>query len=224
MWSESTPYSKRSARWLLVGAEVALSVVLVVCAGLLIRSFVRLENVDLGFRTGHTLSFRLDLGRFRSLREAESPSICRDREPAPRTARYRGDWSQARPVLGGGAGGEATVTIQGLERSLRLELVTPGYFLAMRTPLLRGRFPNQLDTQKSSLIAVVNSAFENVYFPDKNTVGKQIVFGRRRAGDHCRSCRRLETGGNRPACPASGFCPVDSNHPWGRDLFRARAR
>lgn len=68
------------------------------------------------------------------------------------------------PILSGGSGGEATVTIQSRERSLHLELVTPGDFLAMRTPLLRGRFPNQSDWQKSGFIAVVNSAFESVYF------------------------------------------------------------
>jgi len=71
----TSPHSRQRTRGLLVGAEVALSVVLVVCAGLLIHSFVRLENVDLGFRTAHTLSFRLDLGDFRVRRETESPAV-----------------------------------------------------------------------------------------------------------------------------------------------------
>ena len=179
--SESRTYSKRSARGLLVGAEVALSVVLVVCAGLLIRSFVRLENVDLGFRTDHTLSFRLDLGNFVHSEEQRARQYAEIETRLVEQPGIEATGASARPLLGGGSGGEATVTIQGRERSLRLELVTPGYFLAMRTPLLRGRFPNQSDTQKSGLIAVVNSAFESVYFPDKNTVGKQIVLGRRGA-------------------------------------------
>jgi putative ABC transport system permease protein len=176
---ESSRFSRRGARGFLVGAEVALSVVLVVCAGLLIRSFVRLENVDLGFRSAHTLSFRLDLAEFvssdkeRARQYAEIERLLLE-QPGVESA-----GATARPVLGGGAGGEATVTIHGRERRLRLELVTPEYFLAMQTPLLRGRFPNQFDTQKSGLIAVVNSAFENVYFPDKNGVGKQIVLGNR---------------------------------------------
>src|SRR5262249_31604675 len=85
----------------------------------------------------------------------------------------------ARPVLGGGSGGEAAVVIQGHERALRLELVTPGYFSAMRTSLLAGRFQNPSDTEKSPVALVVNSAFERAYFPDGNSCGKQIKLGAR---------------------------------------------
>jgi predicted permease len=216
---ESTPYSKRSARWLLVGAEVALSVVLVVCAGLLVRSLVRLENVDLGFRTGHTLSFRLDLGDFVPTEEQRARQYAEIESRLLEQPGIEATGASARPVLGGGAGGEATVTIQGIERSLRLELVTPGYFLAMRTPLLRGRFPNQLDTQKSSLIAVVNSAFENVYFPDKNTVGKQIVLGRRGAATIVGVVADLKQEGiDRPAQPAA-FVPSTQIIPHAVTFF-----
>jgi putative ABC transport system permease protein len=56
----SASVASTRVRNLLVSGEVALSVVLVVCAGLLIRSFLRLENADLGFRAEHALSFRLD--------------------------------------------------------------------------------------------------------------------------------------------------------------------
>lgn len=176
---ESSRFSRRRARGLLVGAEVALAVVLVVCAGLLIRSFVRLENVDLGFRTAHTLSFRVDLSEFVPSDQERARQYAEIERRLLEQPGVEATGATARPLLGGGAGGEATVTIHGRERRLRLELVTPGYFLAMRTPLLRGRLPSQSDTQKSGLIAVVNSAFENVYFPDKNTVGKKIVLGNR---------------------------------------------
>lgn len=179
--SPSSPSFKRSTRGLLVGAEVALSVVLVVGAGLLIHSFVRLENVDLGFRPEHTLSFRLDLGDFVPSEEQRARQYAEIESGLLEQPGIEATGASVGPVLGGGSGGEATVTIQGRESRLRLELVTPGYFLAMRTPLLRGRFPNQSDTKKSGLIAVVNSTFEKVYFPDKNTVGKQIVLGRRGA-------------------------------------------
>jgi putative ABC transport system permease protein len=176
---ESSRFSRRRARGFLVGAEVALSVVLVVCAGLLIRSFVRLENVDLGFRAAHTLSFRISLANFVRSADEQARQYAEIERQLLEQPGVEATGATARPVLGGGAGGEATVTIQGRERRLRLELVTPGYFLAMQTPLLRGRFPNQSDTQKSGLITVVNSAFENLYFPDKNTLGKHIVLGNR---------------------------------------------
>jgi hypothetical protein len=122
-------------------------------------------------------------------------------------------------VLGGGAGGEATVTIQGRERSLRLELVTPGYFLAMGTPLLRGRFPYHSDTRTSSLIAVVNSAFENAYFPDKNTVGKQITLGRRGAATIVGVVADLKQEGiDQPAQPAA-FVPSTQIIPHAVTFF-----
>ena len=168
-------------RGFLVGAEVALSVVLVVCAGLLIRSFVRLENVNLGFRTGHTLSFPLDVGDFVPSEEQSARQYAEIESRLLEQPGIEATGATARPVLGGGSGGEDTVTIQGHERRLRLEVVSPGYFLAMRTPLLRGRFPNQSDTKKTDLIVAVNSAFENVYFPDKNSIGRQMVLGRRGA-------------------------------------------
>jgi putative ABC transport system permease protein len=121
--------------------------------------------------------------------------------------------------LGGGSGGEATVTIQGRERSLRLELVTPGYFLAMRTPLLSGRFPNQSDTSKSGLIAVVNSAFESVYFPDQKAVGKQIVLGRRGAATIVGVVADLKQERiDRPAQPAA-FVPTTQIIPRAVTFF-----
>ena len=168
------PQSHRSVRNWLVGGEVALSVVLVVCAGLLIRSFVQLEIVDLGFRTEHALSFRLDLGvlvnsedeRGRQYAEIESRLL---QQPG-----IEATGATVRPILGGGAGGEDTTTILGRERILRFELVTPGYFATMRTPLMRGRFLDKSDTSKAKLVVVVNSAFERAYFPDPNTLGKRI--------------------------------------------------
>jgi predicted permease len=216
---ESSRYSRRRARGLLVGAEVALSVVLVVCAGLLIRSFVRLENVDLGFRTAHTLSFRLDLGDFVPTEEQRARQYTEIESRLLEQPGIEATGATARPVLGGGSGGEATVTIQGRERSLRLEVVTPDYFLAMQTPLLRGRFPKHSDTQKSGLIAVVNSAFENVYFPDKNTVGKQIVLGNRGPATIVGVVADLKQEGiDRPAQPAA-FVPSTQIIPHAVTFF-----
>lgn len=176
--AESLPHSHRT-RAFLVGAEVALSIVLLVCAGLLIRSFVRLENVDLGFRTKHTLSFRVKSGNFVLSDEQFARMYSEIERRLLEQPGIEAAGATARPALGGGSGGEADVTIQGRQRALRLELVTPGYLPAMRTTLLQGRLPNQSDTMKSGLIVVVNSAFERTYFPDKNTLGRQIILGHR---------------------------------------------
>lgn len=173
----SSGSSHRGTRALLVSTEVALSVVLVVSAGLFIRSYVRLANVDLGFRAEHTLTFRVDLSDFGA---SEQRGVQQFEEIERRLVEQAGieaAGATMRPLLGGGSGGEAAVTILGQQRTLRLEVVTPGYFLAMQSRLLQGRFPNRSDTLKSGLIAVVNSAFERKYFPDTTAMGKQIGLG-----------------------------------------------
>jgi predicted permease len=188
----------------LVGGEVALSVVLVVSAGLLIRSFVRLENVDLGFQTEHALSFRLDLGVLVDSEDQRARQYVDIEGRLLEQPGIEATGATARPILGGGAGGEATVTILGRERDLRLELVTPGYFATMRTPLVRGRFLFKSDTSKANLVVVVNSAFERVYFPDQNTLGKQIVLGNRGAATIVGVVSDLKQEGiDRPAEPAA---------------------
>jgi len=201
----SPAHFSRSTRGLLVGGEVALSVVLVVCAGLLIRSFVRLENVDLGFRTERALSFRLDLGVLVHSEDERARQYTEIERSLLEQRGIEAVGATARPVLGGGSGGEAPdVTIQGRQRALRLELVTPGYFQTMRTPLLQGRFPAQSDTKTAPLVVVVNSAFERAYFPDKNTVGKQIILGRRGAATIVGVVADLKQEGiDRPAQPAA---------------------
>ncbi len=201
----SSTQSNRSARGLLVGGVVALSVVLVVCAGLLIRSFVRLENVDLGFRTERALSFRLDLGVLVHSEDERARQYAEIERSLLEQPGIEAVGATARPILGGGSGGEAPdVTIQGRQRTLRLELVTPGYFQTMRTPLLQGRFPAQSDTKTAALVVVVNSAFEKAYFPDKNTVGKQIILGRRGAATIVGVVADLKQEGiDRPAQPAA---------------------
>jgi putative ABC transport system permease protein len=198
--------SRRSSqtRAFLVSGEVALSIVLVVCAGLLIRSFVRLENVDLGFHTENTVSFRINSGNFVLSDEqfahqySEIEARLLDQPGIERAG------ATARPVLGGGSGGEATVTIQGRECALRLEVVTPGYLPTMRATRLQGRLPNQSDTKQSALVVVVNSAFEKTYFPDKNTVGRQIILGRRGPANIIGVVADLKQEGvDRPAQPAA---------------------
>jgi predicted permease len=175
----SSDYSYRRIRTLLVSGEVALSVVLVVCAGLFIRSYLQLAKVDLGFQTEHTLSFRLDLSEFVPSEDMRAQQFAEIEGRLLEQPGIDAAGATARPILGGGSGGEAGVTILGQERNLRLELVTPGYFLAMRTPLLQGRLPKPSDTIRSGLIAVVNSAFEREYFPNTSALGRQIGLGAR---------------------------------------------
>ena len=175
----SASRASRRVRDVLVAVQVALSVVLVVFAGLLAKSFVRLQAVDPGFRAEHALSFRLELGDLVPDEKQRGRQISEIGRHLLEEHGIEEAGATARPLLGGGSGGEAGVTIQGRECSLRLEVVTSGYFPAVRARLLRGRLPNASDTEKSALVMVVNAAFEKTYFPDENSVGKQIKLGGR---------------------------------------------
>lgn len=165
------------ARGWLVGTEVALSVVLVVCAGLFIHSFVRLSSVDLGFKPAHTLSFRLQMADFTPSESVGAQQIAEIERGLREQPGVEAVGATIRPVMGGGSGGEAPVTINGREQPLRIEVVTSGYFSAMQTALRKGRVPSANDTQKTALVLAVNTAFEQTYFPDGNSVGRQIGFG-----------------------------------------------
>ena len=181
--SETASRGGRSTRDILVACEVSLSVVLVVAAGLLIRSLVRLERVDPGFNPDHAVSFNVLLPSvrygegdrsLRAIQEIENrlralpgvKAVGTTSTLALRGYSYTGD-----ATVEGRAAGD-------YERELRHILITPDYFRAMGTRLLRGRFFNDFDVVEPPLVTVVNEALEKAYFHGENAVGKRIEFGR----------------------------------------------
>jgi predicted permease len=174
----SPRFSGRTRNWL-VATEVALSVVLVVCAGLFIHSFLRLENTDLGFKPSRILTFRLQIRDFTPDGPERAQEIAEIERRLLEQNGIEAAGATIRPVLGGGSGGQAPVTINGREQPLRLEIVTPGYFGVMQTPLLKGRFPGANDTEQKPLVIAVNQAFERANFPDGDILGRKVGFGSR---------------------------------------------
>ncbi len=175
----ATSASRRSRRAFVV-AEVALSVVLVVCAGLLIRSFGDLVRVDPGFDPSTVLTFEV------------TPSGARYDADAKIVAFYRelGDRLRALPgVVAAGATSRKPLTgyrwtgdlsIEGRPdvwgRELRHKEVTPGYFAAMGVPVLRGRAFAWSDDGSVSRVAVVNEALARRFFPGEDPVGRRISY------------------------------------------------
>ena len=167
----------------LVAGEVALSIVLIVTALLLVRSLMRLQRVDPGFRPDHVSAFTLTLpgsrypnagARFKAFREIEQrlaavPGI--EAVGASSSIALRGyTWT-----------GDATVEGRAptdYERELRHESVLPGYFRAMGVQLLTGRLLDDRDVLTSPPVAVVNRALEVQYFRGEPAVGKRITYGR----------------------------------------------
>lgn len=173
----ASPRSSGRTRSWLVATEVALSVVLAVSAGLFIHSFLRLESTDLGFQPSRILTFRLQMRDFTPDGPEREQQIAEIERRLREQNGIEAAGATIRPVLGGGSGGQTPVTINGREQTLRLEIVTPGYFGVMQTPLLKGRFPNARDTKQKPLVIAVNHAFERAYFPDGDSLGRKIGFG-----------------------------------------------
>jgi len=181
--SDSGSRRGRSTRDVLVACEVALSVVLVVGAGLLIRSLIDLNRVDPGFRPDHTIAFGVSLP---GVRYGDDPkAIAAIDELEKRVRALPGvssvGASSTLALRGFLWSGDSTVEGRGgndYERELRHDSVTPEYFRAIGTPLVRGRFLDARDRPPSPPVTLVNEALAKKYFRGADPVGKRIKFGR----------------------------------------------
>lgn len=166
---------------LLVVCEVALALVLLISAGLLIRSFGKLSSVDPGFDAANVLTLKLPFpDRF----EMGSPAAAGFYEGmVERLGRLRGvETAGAVAFLPGGDSLSRTFTIEGRaaaseERLADYNLVTPGYFEAMSIPLLAGRAPSARDGAGSVPVALVNRTMARRFWPNGDALGKRIKFG-----------------------------------------------
>lgn len=179
--SSVTSAGRRVRNGLLVG-EVALSIVLLVGATLLLRSFAKLTSVDPGFQADHVLTFRVGLPlktypegrnhiaffdrlleRLQNTPGVEASGMC---QQIP----LRGDYMLSFTIQG-------KPVEPGAEPSANYRAVSPGYFGALKIPLLRGRSFNEQDTDRSPLVAVVDQAFAARYFPNEDPIGRGIDIG-----------------------------------------------
>jgi putative ABC transport system permease protein len=172
----------------LVVAEVALSLVLLVGSGLMVRSFVRLLQVDPGFRPDHALMLRV------SLPVADSVVNDADRDRFVQFFTRAADRLRQLPGITA-VGANTMLPLDGRMTDRLFEIegyvpadkadrpdaqnrqVTPGWFAAMGIPLLRGRTIEARDDQRSRPVAVVNAAFVRKYFRDRDPLGKRIRLG-----------------------------------------------
>lgn len=173
----------------LVVAEMALAVVLVVGAGLLVRSFARLVAVEPGFRPEGLLVVEMQLAGPRWLFPRgwpvhHWPSFdAFSEELLERTRRLPGVQSAVLAHLGPGDPGWTTrVTVEGRpevrpgeQPEAAYRPVGAGYFRTLGVPLRRGRAFTDADVAGRPLVAVVNESFVRRHFPDVDPVGQRIV-------------------------------------------------
>jgi putative ABC transport system permease protein len=171
----------RRARHALVVAEIALAVVLVVGAGLMVRSFLRLQNVNPGFDPNNILTLRLTLPEARYKEDSQTRAFFEQAEQRVRSLPgVTAVGSTARlPLKGYRWTSEMTIEGHSPEdyaRDVRHEEMTPGYFRAIGLPLVQGRFFNESDQAKSQPVVIVNAALVRRYFPGEDPIGKRIKF------------------------------------------------
>jgi putative ABC transport system permease protein len=181
--ARSTP-GKRTyrARSLLLIAQLALSVVLLVAAALVLRSFVNLSKVDLGFAPSNVVTMTLGprnpkpsanewvhevLGRVDALPDVEAAGAV-----------------YLRPLALGPIGQETSVILEGQPNShqtartnpsLNYQVATPGYFRAMRIALRRGRLLNDQDNAGSTPVVLVGETTARRLWPGQNPIGKRLL-------------------------------------------------
>lgn len=184
-----------SGRWI-VASQVALSLVLVIVAGLFLRSLVKLVTLDIGFDRSNVLIVNANFesaniqqeqhlvvydeieNRLRSLPGVVSAGR------SSRTPISIFEWSQPVEV-------DTRNPPKGDDAEVYFTLISPGYFQTLRTPLLKGRNFNETDTKTSAPVAIVNETFVRKFFPNTDPVGKHF----RRVGDQIKPAAQIEIVG-----------------------------
>jgi putative ABC transport system permease protein len=170
---------------LLVVSEIALSIVLLVAAGLLVRSFARIQDVQPGFAADRLLTLRVSLPPSRYTTFAKGDAFFADLFARLRsTAGVRGVAAiNAMPFSG--AGGSRSFQIEGRAVSRpedateeQLRIVTDGYFRVMGIPITKGREFAPDDSTRVRRVAVINDAFARRHFPAGDAIGRRIAFER----------------------------------------------
>ncbi|MEJ2217387.1 MAG: ADOP family duplicated permease, partial [Gemmatimonadota bacterium] len=165
------------ARGALVVAEVTLSLVLLVGAGLLLGTFANLMRTDPGFRTDHVLTAEIWLTGSRYDSTAAISGFYR--QLTERLKALPGVQSAA--VVEAGLplerGGNMGVHVEGREdwASVDYRTVTPGYLNVLGVPLLQGRMLSEMDAGDAEPVTVVNQAFVRRYLPDVDPIGRTVT-------------------------------------------------
>jgi len=188
---ETSPGSapgQRRMRDVLVAGEMALALLLLAGAGLLVKSFGRLLNVDPGFRPDHVLTFDLTLD-------------AKYKDPSSRSAFYRKLIDQLDHIPGVRAAGavfcaplsrssfSSSFTVQGApvpkadEPSMNLRVVSPDYFSTMGIPLLAGRLFSERDRRGGQRVLVITQSTSRRFWPRGDAIGKYLVLGARPSKD-----------------------------------------
>ncbi|HKP10970.1 MAG TPA: ABC transporter permease [Blastocatellia bacterium] len=174
----------RRIRSLLVVSEIALSLVMLIGAGLLIKSFIHLQNFNLGFNPDKLLTLRVQLA---GSKYREGPQVVNFfRQALERMQSVPGVQS---------VGGISTIFLSDTPNSTNftiegrpvttgadsievpLDAVTPDYFQVMGIPLIKGRVFDERDRADSLPVAIINETFAKRFFEGEDPIGRRYTYG-----------------------------------------------
>jgi putative ABC transport system permease protein len=167
--------------------ETALSLILLVSAGLLLKSFIRLRTVDKGFNTTHLITFSIDVHSLAGHSEGAT-----DMRPAYFYAALADRLKQLPGVYAVGSvttlpmtGSMASMTfhiqgqpLSGQEPNAGYDAVSSEYFKTMAIPLLRGRYFTDQDQDQKPPVIIINQEMAAEYFVGSDPIGKHIIAGK----------------------------------------------
>jgi putative ABC transport system permease protein len=183
--SVSAGVGQNRLRGFLAVGEIAVALILLVGAGLMVKSLYRLMSVDPGFKTDRILTMEMDL---RTAQYSKKPAILNFWEQV--LDRVRVLPGVERAALGThvpltDSHGRSDITIEGMPLPKPGSFphpdehaVSPGYLKTLGVPLLRGREFSDTDTENAPLVGMVNAMIAKQFFPNQDALGKRFMFGR----------------------------------------------
>jgi predicted permease len=174
--------SRTRVRKVLVGAEVAFTVVLLVSAGLLLKSYMRLRSNDLGGTTDNILTMHFTLPEAQYGKPAQRMTFFDDLLARVRALPGVESAGLVRAVPGEGWFGDASIAVaehppspQGEEQLALVRWADPGYFTAIKIPLLRGRIFGSDQRLDAANEIIISAEFARQYFPNEDPIGKHLI-------------------------------------------------
>lgn len=165
----------------LVAGEMAVSLVLLVGGGLLLKSFLLALHLETGLRVEHVLTFALDLPDARYSTGARISTFYQQLLERLRSSPGVNAAAAVMtlPMTGGMTGGSFQVegrpkAADWVDTLVQYNTSTPGYFRAMGIPLLRGRDFDERDTRNSLPVAIINEPLARQFFPDEDPIGHKF--------------------------------------------------
>jgi putative ABC transport system permease protein len=194
----TTGARRNQVRNSLVVAEIALALVLLVGAGLLLKSYARVQNIDPGFDRRNVLTAEIDLPDTKYPPRASSEYnhgqaiINFWSEALHRVRQLPGVEAAGGTILLplSGSNTDSSFAIEGRSMGRKeptpdeeLRTITPDYFRVIKTPLLRGRFFSESDNIDAPGVVIVNDALAKKYWPNEDALGRRITFSDPRKPD-----------------------------------------